>query len=234
MNACVILRMANALLEKPMNNVDDKTRQEFSEIALPYMDEMYAGALRMTRNPQAAQDLAADVFTKAWRAFHQFERGTNMRAWLYRILTNTYINEYRRKKRQGNAVDLDKYESQEEFYIYNKIADGVAGQSSETEDPAKAVLAKFAEQDIVNAMEQLPDGYRETVILSDMQGLSYEEISQALDIPIGTVRSRLNRGRRHLQKALWEEAVRSGYVTDKEMNPMKRWSNKLFRSMRGK
>ncbi len=217
-----------------MNNVDDKTRQEFTEIALPYMNEMYAGAMRMTRNPQAAQDLAADVFTKAWRAFHQFERGTNMRAWLYRILTNTYINEYRRKKRQGNPVDIDKYENQEEFYIYNKIADGTAGQSADTEDPAKAILAKFAEQDIVNAMEQLPDGYRETVILSDMQGLTYEEISQALDIPIGTVRSRLNRGRRHLQKALWDEAVKSGYVTDKEMNPMKRWSNKLFRSMRGR
>lgn len=225
--------MVTNLLEKTMNNVDDKTRQEFSELAFPYMDEMYAGAMRMTRNPQAAQDLAADVFARAWKSFHQFERGTNMRAWLYRILTNTYINEYRRKKRQGLPVDIDQYENQDEFYIYNKIAEG-ATASNEAEDPAKAVLAKFAEQDIVNAMEQLPDGYRETVILSDMQGLSYEEISQALDIPIGTVRSRLNRGRRHLQKALWDEAVKSGYVTDKSMNPMKRWSNKLFRSMRGR
>ena len=216
---------------EPIKNVDDKTREEFAAVAFPYMDEMYAGALRMTRNPQAAQDLAADVFARAWKSFHQFERGTNMRAWLYRILTNTYINEYRRKKRQGLPVEIDHYENQDEFYIYNKIADNVTHAD---EDPAKAVLAKFAEQDIANAIEKLPDGYRETVILSDMQGLTYEEISHALDIPIGTVRSRLNRGRRHLQKALWEEAVKSGYVTDKEMNPMKRWSNKLFRSMRGR
>jgi RNA polymerase sigma-70 factor (ECF subfamily) len=220
-----------ALLEKPMNNVDEKTREEFSKIALPYLDEMYAGAMRMTRNPQAAEDLVSDVFGKAWKSFHQFERGTNMRAWLYRILTNTYINEYRRKVRHGNPVAIDQYENQDEFYIYNKIAENAA---SEEEDPANAVLAKFAEQDIINAMEQLPEGYRETVILSDLQGLTYEEIAHALEIPIGTVRSRLNRGRRQLQKALWDEAIKSGYITDKTMNPMKRWSNKLFRSMRGR
>ena len=219
------------VIEKTMNNVDDKTRDDFSKIALPYLDEMYAGAMRMTRNPQAAEDLVADVFGKAWKSFHQFERGTNMRAWLYRILTNTYINEYRRKVRTGTPVAIDQYDNQDEFYIYNKIA---GSQISEEEDPANAVLAKFAEQDIINAMEQLPEGYRETVILSDLQGLSYEEIAQSLDVPIGTVRSRLNRGRRHLQKALWDEAVRSGYVTDKTMSPMKRWSNKLFRSMRGR
>ncbi len=220
-----------ALLEKNMSEVTDQTREEFSKIALPYLNEMYAGAMRMTRNPQAAEDLVSDVFGKAWKSFHQFERGTNMRAWLYRILTNTYINEYRRKVRHGTPVAIDQYENQDEFYIYNKIAENAA---AEEEDPANSVLAKFAEQDIVNAMEQLPEGYRETVILSDLQGLTYEEIAHALEIPIGTVRSRLNRGRRQLQKALWDEAVKSGYVTDKTMNPMKRWSNKLFRSMRGR
>lgn len=214
-----------------MNETDEQTRKEFSDAAFPYINEMYAAALRMTRNPQAAEDLSSEVFGKAWKSFHQFERGTNMRAWLYRILTNTYINSYRRKIRQGTPVDIDQYENQDEFYFYNKIAESARHDS---EDPARAVLEKFAEKDIVNAIENLPDGYRETVILSDMQGLSYEEISQALDIPIGTVRSRLNRGRRHLQKALWDEAVRSGYVTDTKMNPMKRWSNKLFRSLRGK
>jgi RNA polymerase sigma-70 factor (ECF subfamily) len=223
--------MNTAQILEPMNETDEQTREEFGKIAFPYMDEMYAGALRMTRNPAAAEDLAAEVFGKAWKSFHQFERGTNMRAWLYRILTNTYINHYRQKKRQGPAVDIDQYENQDEFYIYNKIAES---SRQDAQDPAKEVLEKFAEQDILNAMEKLPDGYRETVILSDQQGLSYEEISQALDIPIGTVRSRLNRGRRHLQKALWDEAVKSGYVTDTKMNPMKRWSNKLFRSLRGK
>jgi RNA polymerase sigma-70 factor (ECF subfamily) len=214
-----------------MNTVDEQTRKDFADAAFPYMDEMYAAAMRMTRNPQAAEDLASEVFSKAWKSFHQFERGTNMRAWLYRILTNSYINDYRKKVRHGSPVDIDQYETQDEFYIYNKLA---RGTSSEDEDPAKAVLAKFAEQDIVSAMEKLPEGYRETVILSDLQGLSYEDIAKALDIPIGTVRSRLNRGRRHLQKALWEEAVRSGYVTETKMNPMKRWSYRLFRPLGGK
>ena len=112
--------------------------------------------------------------------------------------------------------------------------DGKHGCGDEEEDPAKAVLSKFAENDIIRAMESLPDGFREAVILSDLQGLSYEEIAQNLRVPLGTVRSRLNRGRRQLQKALWEEAVQSGYIHDKKMNPMKRWSSKLFKSLRGK
>ena len=214
-----------------MNNIDENTKEIFSKAAFPYLDEMYAGALRMTRNPQAAEDLASEVFAKAWKSFHQFERGTNMRAWLYRILTNTYINQYRSKMRRGLPVEIDKYESQDEFYFYNKVAENV---SRESEDPSKIILEKFAEQDILNAMDKLPEGYRETVILSDLQGLPYSEIAETLDVPVGTVRSRLNRGRRHLQRALWDEAVKSGYVTEKKMSPMKRWSNKLFRSMRGK
>lgn len=222
----------NAALDyEIMNETTENTKEVFSKAAFPYLNEMYAGALRMTRNPQAAEDLASEVFAKAWKSFHQFERGTNMRAWLYRILTNTYINQYRSKKRKGFDVEIDKYETQDEFYFYNKVA---TNKTKESEDPAKVVLEKFAEQDILNAIEKLPDGYRETVILSDMQGLSYAEIAESLDVPVGTVRSRLNRGRTHLQKALWDEAVKSGYVTDKEMNPMKRWSNKLFRSMRGR
>src|SRR5262245_33552342 len=109
----------------PMNSVDEQTRKEFSDAAFPYINEMYAAALRMTRNPQAAEDLSSEVFAKAWKSFHQFERGTNMRAWLYRILTNTYINDYRRKKRQGPPVDIDQYENQDEFYIYNKLEHSV-------------------------------------------------------------------------------------------------------------
>ena len=214
-----------------MNKVDEKTRQEFAELAFPYLDEMYAGALRMTRNPQAAEDLTSEVFAKAWKSFHQFERGTNMRAWLYRILTNSYINEYRRKVRHGTPVEIDQYENQDEFYIYNKLAQNVG---TEKQDPLQAVVSRFAEQEIINAIDRLPEGYRETVILSDLQGLSYEDIAKSLDIPIGTVRSRLNRGRRLLQKALWEEAVRSGYITDQKMTPMKRWSFRLFRPLGGK
>lgn len=215
---------------KPQQTIEDR-KKEFSEVAFPYMDEMYAAALRMSRNPQMAEDLSAEVFTKAWRAYDQFEKGTNMRAWLYRILTNTYINEYRKKGRQGHQVELDQYETPDEFYFYHKLADEAV---SHEEDPAEAVLSKFAEEDIMKAMDSLPDGYREAVILSDLQGLSYEEIAKNLHVPLGTVRSRLNRGRRHLQKALWEEAVHSGYITQKTMNPMKRWSTKLFKSLRGK
>jgi len=213
-----------------MESAVESTRKEFQELAFPYMDEMYAGAMRMTRNPADADDLVAEVFGKAWKYFHQFERGTNMRAWLYRILTNTYINNYRKKTRTGHNVDIDQYENPEEFYIYNKLAKDTARAN---EDPAQEVLSKFAEEDIHKAMESLPDGFREAVILSDLQGLSYEDIAKALEIPVGTVRSRLNRGRRQLQKALWDEAVRSGYISENTMNPMKRWSFRLFRPGRG-
>lgn len=213
------------------DSTTESKKREFGEAAFPYMDEIYAAALRMARNPQAAEDLSAQTFAKAWKAFDQFERGTNMRAWLYRILTNTYINDYRKKTRQGVPVDLDQYESPDEFYFYNKLSREAI---DETEDPAKAVLAKFAERDILNAMESLPDGFRETVILSDLQGLSYEEIAKTLEIPVGTVRSRLNRGRRQMQRALWEEAVNSGYISQSTMTPMKRWSNKLFKSLRSR
>jgi len=222
---------ANLLIQTLMNETLENTRREFSEIALPYLNEIYASAFRMARNQQAAEDLSGDVFGRAWKFFHQFERGTNIRAWLYRILTNTYINEYRKKTRAGRPVELDQYENPEEFYIYNKLAKEVKDKER---DPAQEVQSKFAEQEIINAMDRLPEGYRETVILSDLQGLSYEEISHALDVPLGTVRSRLNRGRHQLQKALWDEAVRSGAVTDKKMNPMKRWSFRLFQTLRKK
>lgn len=214
-----------------MEETLEVTKKEFSDAAFPYMDEMYGAALRMTKNPTSAEDLAADTFAKAWKSYHQFERGTNMRAWLYRILTNTYINEYRKKVRQGNPVNLDQYETPDEFYLYNKLQQSV---DDKEQDPAEAVLAKFAENDIVSAMDSLPAGYREVVILSDLQGLSYDDIAKSLDIPLGTVRSRLNRGRRQLQKALWEEAIRSGYIHQAKMTPMKRWSKKLFKALRGK
>jgi RNA polymerase sigma-70 factor, ECF subfamily len=214
-----------------MNETLETNRKDFSDAAFPYMNEIYAAALRMTRNPAAAEDLSSETFAKAWKSFHQFEKGTNMRAWLYRILTNTYINEYRKKVRHGTPVDIDQYDNADEFYIYNKLSHHTPQKNG---DPAQEVLAKFAEQDILRAMDNLPEGYRETVILSDLQGLTYDEIAKTLDIPIGTVRSRLNRGRRALQKALWDEAVRSGYVTEEKMNPMKRWSFQLFRSLRGK
>jgi len=226
--------MQSVLATMPTRKMEqsvESRKEEFSKAAFPYMDEMYAGALRMTRNAQAAEDLSAEVFAKAWKSFDQFQLGTNMRAWLYRILTNTYINDYRKRTRQGVPVNIDQYESADEFYFYNKLSKEVVNES---EDPAKAVLAKFAEEDIVRVMDRLPDGFRETVILSDLQGLTYEEIAENLNIPMGTVRSRLNRGRRQLQKALWESAVQSGYIKQTKMNPMKRWSSKLFKSLRRK
>ncbi|MCB4757239.1 MAG: sigma-70 family RNA polymerase sigma factor [Elusimicrobia bacterium] len=214
-----------------MDSTIDKQKEEFSKTAFVYMNEIYSAALRMARNPQVAEDLTQDVFAKAWKSYHQFTPGTNMRAWLYKILTNTYINEYRKKSRQGVPVDIDQYETPDAFYFFNKLADEAVVVD---EDPFKAVVSKFAEKDIVRAMDSLPDGFREAVILSDLQGLSYDEIAKNMNIPLGTVRSRLNRGRRQLQKALWDEAVQSGYIDQKKMTPMKRWSTKLFRPLRGK
>src|SRR5262245_51277578 len=116
--------MTTAVLEQiPMEQSLDAKKEAFGKEAFPFMNEMYAAGLRMAGNRQAAEDPASDTFAKAWRAYDQFEKGTNMRAWLYRILTNTYINEYRKKTRQGTPVHIDDYETPEQFYIYNKLAE---------------------------------------------------------------------------------------------------------------
>jgi RNA polymerase sigma-70 factor (ECF subfamily) len=171
------------------------------------MGSLYTAALRMTRNPADAEDLVQETYLKAYRAFDSFQEGTNLKAWLYRILTNTFINSYRAKKRRPDESDIDDVEN---LYLYRRLGglEGAsAGRSAEEE-----VLDHFTEAEVKEAIESLPEQFRMAVLLGDVEGFSYKEIAEILDIPIGTVMSRLHRGRRALQKRLYEFGRQRGLV----------------------
>jgi len=182
-------------------------KAHFSDLAMQHMPSLYTAALRMTRNPSDAEDLVQDTYLKAYRAFDSFQEGTNLKAWLYRILTNTYINAYRAKKRRPEETDIDDVEN---LYLYRRLgglAGSTAGRSAEEE-----VLDHFTETDVKEAVESLPEQFRLAVLLGDVEGFSYKEIAQILDVPIGTVMSRLHRGRRALQKRLYDFGRQRGLV----------------------
>lgn len=171
----------------------------FSDMAMEYMGSLYSAALRMTRNPADAEDLVQETYLKAYRAFGSFQEGTNLKAWLYRILTNTFINSYRARRRRPEQTELDDVE---DLYLYRRLGglEAVsAGRSAEEE-----VLDHFTESDVKEAVEALPEQFRLAVLLADVEGFSYKEIADILDVPIGTVMSRLHRGRKALQKTLHE------------------------------
>jgi len=183
---------------------------EFAELAMEHMPSLYSAALRMTRNPADAEDLVQETYLKAYRAFGSFQAGTNLKAWLYRILTNTFINAYRSRKRRPEQTELDDVE---DLYLYRRLGGleaAAAGRSAEEE-----VLDHFTETDVKEAVESLPEQFRMAVLLADVEGFSYKEIAEILDIPIGTVMSRLHRGRKALQKALFEFGVERGLVGDR-------------------
>jgi RNA polymerase sigma-70 factor (ECF subfamily) len=189
--------------------VADQAR--FSELAMEYMPSLYTAALRMTRNPADAEDLVQETYLKAYRAFNSFTEGTNLKAWLYRILTNTYINAYRAKQRRPEESDIDDLEN---FYLYRRLGGlegATAGRSAEDE-----VLDHFTETEVKEAIEALPEQFRMAVLLGDVEGFSYKEIAAILDVPIGTVMSRLHRGRRALQKRLYEFGRQRGLVSERE------------------
>jgi RNA polymerase sigma-70 factor, ECF subfamily len=183
----------------------------FAEQAMEYMPSLYSAALRMTRNPADAEDLVQETYLKAYRGFGGFQEGTNLKAWLYKILTNTFINSYRSKKRRPEQTEI---EDVEDLYLYRRLGGlegAAAGRSAEDE-----VLDLFTEGDIKDAIEALPEQFRLAVLLADVEGFSYKEIADILDIPIGTVMSRLHRGRRALQKALYEFGRDRGLVGDRD------------------
>jgi RNA polymerase sigma-70 factor (ECF subfamily) len=178
---------------------------KFAELAMPYMDQLYSAALRMTRNPADAEDLVQETYLRAYRGFGGFQDGTNLKAWLYRILTNTYINSYRAKKRRPDESDLDEVD---DLYLYRRLGGieaATLGRSAEEE-----LMDWFTESEIKEALEDLPEQFRMAVLLADVEGFSYKEIAEILDVPIGTVMSRLHRGRTGLQKRLYEFAVSRG------------------------
>ena len=180
----------------------------FAELAMPYMDALYSAALRMTRNPADAEDLVQETYLRAYRGFGGFKDGTNLKAWLYKILTNTFINTYRAKKRRPEETDLD---DTEDFYLYRRLGGLEAAAADRT--PESEVLESIPEAVVKEALESLPEQFRMAVMLADVEGFSYKEIAEILDIPIGTVMSRLHRGRRALQKALFEFGMARGLVT---------------------
>jgi RNA polymerase sigma-70 factor, ECF subfamily len=182
-------------------------RAAFEGLALEYMPALYSAALRMTHNPADAEDLVQETYLKAYRSFGSFAEGTNLKAWLYRILTNTYINAYRAKQRRPIESDLDDVE---DLYLYRRL--GSLEQLAASRSAEEQLMDVFSEGEVRAALDELPDNFRMAVYLADVEGFSYKEIAEILDIPIGTVMSRLHRGRKAMQKALYEFAVESGLV----------------------
>ncbi len=185
---------------------DPAVRARFERDVLPLLPNLYGAALRLTRDPQDAEDLVQEAYLRAFRGFGGFEEGTNLRAWMYRILTNTFINTYRKKQREPVTVHDDDIE---DWYLYDRLGASGAEASAETE-----VLDKIPDEDVQRALEDLPENFRVAVLLADVEGFSYKEIAEIVGIPIGTVMSRLHRGRKALQKALWKTVRERGLVTD--------------------
>jgi RNA polymerase sigma-70 factor (ECF subfamily) len=177
---------------------------EFEAEALRHLDALYRTALRMTRSEADAEDLVQETYIRAFRFRDQFTLGTNMKAWLFRILTNTFINTYRRKSAQPEVTDL---EGVDEFSLYRRMANDRAASSSP--DPEAELLNSVVDTEVTDALEALPEKFRTTVLL-DVEGFSYKEIAEMLSIPIGTVMSRLHRGRKFLQKRLYDLARERG------------------------
>jgi RNA polymerase sigma-70 factor, ECF subfamily len=161
----------------------------------------------MTRNPADAEDLVQETFLRAYRGFAGFQEGTNLKAWLYRILTNSFINTYRKKQRE--PVTVEGPDDLDEWYLFDRLGARHVEPSAETE-----VLDTIPDEDVKRALESLPEGFRLAVLLADVEGFSYKEIAEMMGIPIGTVMSRLHRGRKALEKALWETAKERGIVNE--------------------
>lgn len=191
--------------------VPPEERESFFEgEVMQHLDALYRTALRMTRNPQDAEDLVQETMLRAYRFLDRFEPGTNLRAWLFKILTNTYINRYRKASSEPRVDSLD---DSEELSLYRYLDNEAASRGGSVE---AQVLDRFAENDIKTAIEALPSQYRITVLLADVEGFSYNDIAEITNVKKGTVMSRLFRGRRLLQKALVDQARSAGFAGGKQ------------------
>lgn len=183
--------------------------KEFEQLTMPHADALLRTALRMTRNSSDAEDLVQETYLKAYRFFERFERGTNIRAWLFKIMTNLFINTYRDKAKRPEETSFDEME---DFSLYSKMA---ADTQKDGTNPEKELFDKLYGDEVQKALDRLPEEFRMVVLLNFVEGFSYQEIAEILGTELGTVKSRLHRGRKLLQKSLWEFAKKSGFAKEK-------------------
>jgi RNA polymerase sigma-70 factor (ECF subfamily) len=184
-------------------------QDEFLADAMQYSPQLFSSAVRMTRNRSDAEDLVQETFLKGWRSFHTFQEGTNLRAWLFRIMTNTYINKYNAKQRRPLETELDEVE---ELFLYRRM--GAVDQSQIAPSAEDQMLNLFTDDEVKKSLEELPEQFLLPVLLSDVEGFSYKEIAEMLETPIGTVMSRLHRGRKLMQKRLYDYALERGLIDE--------------------
>jgi RNA polymerase sigma-70 factor, ECF subfamily len=184
---------------------DQDVLERFERDVLPMLPSLYGAALRMTRNPADAEDLLQDTTLRAYRGFASFREGTNLKAWLYRILTNSFINTYRKRQREPKTVDGP--DDLDEWFLFDRLGAQSVARSAEED-----VLENIPDADVKEALESIPENFRMAVLLADVEGFAYKEIAEITGVPIGTVMSRLHRGRKALEKALYAVAKERGLV----------------------